>query len=576
MTMKRWTVLFLAALGAVTAFGERTEIRPIPLGAAANAARIDMEAADGKGGWLDLGSNDLHVLPAGLRDFGGVPFDIPPDAGEDGKTCLVLGRPNGARTATVEVPEGISGKVLYLLHATADAEALLNVKVGAVVLTYADGSTKRQDISGRRDAADWMSGRSFQNCVRVWSEYNHNTQVSLFVSQFAVDRAQALRRISFEATGKCPWMVVGMSLGEKRPVKRIEAPLLLTKTYRLPTPPESPLARPVPGQRPKNVILIIGDGMGRGAIGFTSTYCRGREKTLLIEQFPVATTCTTVSVEGKTTDSAAAATALATGSKTMNGMLGLRARSDAERKSATRLVPFSERLHARGVSVGLLTNDPLFGATPSGFYAHVSGRGEAGKIAAQAAESGFEILIGNSATLQAFSRDDMAAHGYVAATTPAELRAADPAAKVFGAIDFGDDEEGLSRGVAEVIRRLARNERGFFLMAESATPDHGSHSNIPMGTVMGVAQVDWMAKAALDFATARGDTLVLVTGDHETGGVNFAKGVSGKVEITYTTTGHTERPVAFYAYGPGAERFEGGIDNTDVAKIVSSLLMPEP
>lgn len=571
MTMKRWAVLFLAALGAVTAFGERTEIRPIPLGAAANAARIDVEAADGKGGWLDLGSNDLHVLPSGLRDFGGIPFDIPPDAGEDGRTCLVLGRPNGARTATVEVPEGMSGKVLYLLHATADADALLNVEVGSVVLTYADGSTKRLGVSGRRDASDWTSGRSFRNCVRVWSEYNHNTQVSLFVSQFAVDRA--LRRISFEASGMCPWMVVGVSLGEKSPVRRIEAPLLLTKTYRLPTPPSEALARPVPGQRPKNVILIIGDGMGRGAIGFTSTYCRGREKALLFEQFPVATTCTTVSVEGKTTDSAAAATALATGSKTMNGMLGLRARSDAERKSATRLVPFTERLHARGVSVGLLTNDPLFGATPSGFYAHVSGRGESGKIAAQAAESGFEILIGNAATLRVFNKANMAARGYVAVTTLEELCAADSATKVFGAIDFKEDEEDLSRGVAEVIRRLARNERGFFLMAESATPDHGSHSNIPMGTVMGVAQVDWMAKVALDFARTRGDTLVLVTGDHETGGVNFAKGVSGKVEITYTTTGHTERPVAFYAYGPGAERFEGALDNTDVAKTLSSLLL---
>lgn len=575
-TMKLMAIMCQAALGAAMAFGEaNAQIAPVSLAEAANASRVDRVAADGKGGWLDLGNNDLHVLPSGLREFGGIPFDLPPNAGEDDKTCVVLGRPNGARTASVTVPEGTTGEELYLLHATADAESLQDVDVGTVVLTYADGSSRRCEVAGLRDVTDWTSGRSFQNSVRAWSEYNHNTQVSLFVSRFSVGQAQKLSRISFEASGKCPWMIVAVSLGEPCPVKRIEAPLLLTKTYRLPPLPQAPLERPVPGRRPKNVILIIGDGMGQGAIGFTSRYCRGREKALLLQQLPVATTCTTVSVEGKTTDSAAAATALATGSKTMNGMLGLRARSDAERKNATRLTPFTERLHARGISVGLFTNDPLFGATPAGFFAHVAGRGEAGMIAAQAAESGFEILIGNPGTLRTFDKGFMAKNGYVAATTLEELCTADRSAKVFGAIGFGDDEEGLSRGVAEVIGRLAQNERGFFLMAESATVDHGSHRNIPADTVLGVAQVDWMTKVALDFAMSRGDTLVLVTGDHETGGVNFSKGVSGRLEITYSTVSHTSRPVAFYAYGPGAERFAGAIDNTDVAKQISLLLLED-
>lgn len=566
------SVLLCSALMSVVGADSKASVSSLPLGAAANSSRLDKEAADGKGGWLDLGGNDLHVLPAGKVDCCGVPFEIPADQGETDKTCIVLGRKGGETKAYLDFQNPQGCPCLYLLHATADSAKSKHVKIGIVRFRYADGTIVQKSVRTQRDVLDWTLGRSLPNAARAWTKYNDNMQVSLFASKFPIDPAKKLVNVKFEALGECPWMIVAAAAGPDRTLKGIVAPMTLTKTFKAPPPLEKPLPPTPAGEKPRNVILIIGDGMGEGSMDFTSQYCHGRPNALRMQQLPVAGHCKTVSVEGKTTDSAAAATALATGSKTMNGMVGMLARSNEERTTATALVPFSQKAHEKGLAVGLLTNDKLTGATPAGFYGHVRGRGESKQLAEQAATCGYEILIGSGATADVFKGVDMAAHGYSVAKTFDEFKAASKDAKVFGAINFIGGEEMLGAGVAEAMVRLSANPKGFFLMAECATPDGGNHGNRPDGTVNGTVMADWMAKAALDFAIARGDTLVIITADHETGRVRAVKGADDRVQISYSSTNHTEEPVALYAYGPGSELFAGTIDNTDIPKKISALL----
>jgi len=110
-------------------------------------------------------------------------------------------------------------------------------------------------------------------------------------------------------------------------------------------------------------------------------------------------------------------------------------------------------------------------------------------------------------------------------------------------------------------------------MVECAITDSGGHGNKPELTVQGTVQVDWAVKSAVEYARKRGDTLVLVTADHETGGITCAitNKPSGTLVMDYATTSHTGVPVRFFAYGPGADLFSGPIDNTDIAKTIARL-----
>jgi len=327
--------------------------------------------------------------------------------------------------------------------------------------------------------------------------------------------------------------------------------------------------------------------MGPGALQLTSLYQHKAEGRLVMEQLPVAAVCTTVNISNTVTDSAAAATAIATGHKTDNGSLGL---SPDNR----RLTPFTELARSEGRSVGLITSDALTGATPAGFFAHVDTRGSYQGVADCAAACGYEILIGNANGRAWFlpkteggQRTDarnllkeMSDAGYAVFDdfkTFAELPA-DRRALGFMAKGTLDPEQCLAQLTETALSRLTANDKGFFLLVECTITDSGGHGNKPEQTVRGTLQVDWAVRAAVAFAQTRGDTLVLVTADHETGGLTSSL-ADGKLTIHYATTSHTAIPVRLYAYGPGAQLFQGTIDNTDIAKNAArlwNLSLPPP
>ena len=463
---------------------------PLPLTAGANSGFFDQEAEDHQGGWLDLGSHDLRVLSAGKLFACGVPFDIPDESANGRQSCIVLGGPRRSylpSSAKVAV-EKKQGDYLYLLHGAAWCPpAQAHKLTGVLWVDYTDGTSSEFPVQFGRDVGNWVEPTSFPNAARVWTAYNANTQVSLFLSRFLI-KEQPVQSLRFEAK-ESAWMVVAATLGDSMRLVPIRPDFTLTRQYTAPTL-TGRLAEMTKAPAPKNIILIIGDGMGPGAIRLTSLYQHKTQGALVMEQLPVASFCTTGSANSDVTDSAAAATSMATGHKTNNGMLGI----NPDRK---RLTSFTELARQSGRAVGLVTSDSILGATPAGFYAHVTSRGMYADVAADAGACGFEILIGNANGLGGFlpktagglqrdSRnvmDEMLAADYVKVTTPEAFAQTPPNQRILGFLenDTLDSETCLAQLTDAAIARLARNDKGFFLMVECTITDSGGHSNNPNG-----------------------------------------------------------------------------------------------
>ncbi len=329
---------------------------------------------------------------------------------------------------------------------------------------------------------------------------------------------------------------------------------------------------------PRNIIYIIGDGMGQGAIRYAGTYAHGKPQTLVMEQFPVTGMAITVSADNAVTDSAASGTALSSGYKTNNRMLGMTPQKIAVRSIA-------EEARDSGRAVGIMTSDKLTGATPGAFMAHVLHRSQAADIAEAALNSRYDLLIGDGIAdflpekMEGARKDnrdliaEFTAKGYAKIDGVDAFQRA-PKQPVFGFIrNWTEDVTLLSRLAAEAFRRLAEKPEGFFIMIEGCQSDFGGHGNNPDLSIRGTLMVDFTVKAALDFAAARKDTLIVITADHETGGLYTMANTENprRPHVYYTSKNHTGVPVNIYAYGPGAENFAGVLDNTEIPTRMASL-----
>jgi alkaline phosphatase len=582
-----YTVCFVQMASAAPSF------TPLALSDAANTGFSDTQAEDEKGGWTDQGGNDLSVISAGKLTLSGVLFSILDETATPGKTCIVLGgpkRPYLPAKAAIPVPN-VSGKCLYLLHAAAWCPPAKDQKMtGVLFIDYEDGSSKEVHVRFGRDVGDWASPDSYKNAARIWTAYNANTQVSLFLSRFPL-KALPVKAIRLESRDSA-WMTVAATIGDETDLKPMKPNFVVTQQFVSPPPFDKPLLDAPADAVPKNIILIIGDGMGQGALKLTSLYQHKAEGRLLMQQLPVAGFCTTRSSSSEVTDSAAAATAIASGCKTANGFLGI----TPDKKQ--QLTSFTEVAHRGGRAVGLLTSDSITGATPSGFYAHEISRNSYQGVALDAAASGYDVLIGNSngkpwflpkaaSGLRTDTRDvlsEMTSGGYVIVSNTAAFAQAPHDKKILGFMDTKTvlgSEQILGQLTETALNRLSKNDKGFFLMVECAITDAGGHSNNPDLTVLGTTQVDWAVRSAVEFARARGDTLVMVTADHETGNLTsvITNTPPGKLVIDYSTTKHTGAPVRLYAYGPGSTSFKDTVDNTDIAKNICrfwQLTLPPP
>ena len=313
-----------------------------------------------------------------------------------------------------------------------------------------------------------------------------------------------------------------------------------------------------------SAILLIGDGMGPMQIHLSRIE---PGQPLEMEKLPVAGMMTTTSVGGRVTDSAAAATALATGYKTENGRLGTA-------PDNRRLQTILEHAQSMYKSTGIITTDALHGATPAGFAVHVDDRGKRSEIAAQMAASRVDVMMGfwkgeflpkSAGGKREDNRDliaEMRAKGYEVAFTREEFLKA-KGDKLLGLFE-DETAPTLAEMVTAAVDRLSRDPDGFLLIVEEARIDWKCHEHDLPGAISDTRALDKAVAAARSAAEKRGRTLVIVTADHETGGL--------APDSTWSTGGHTSTPVRILASGPGAEAFAGDLDNTDVPKRIADAI----
>ena len=579
--MKRLVFLMAGVAAVHTACAAFTTV---DMRGAVNSSFIDDMADDKAGGFIDLGSNDLRMLPTGKQDFGGIEFEILPSETSADKSCIVLGghrRDYMPQSASVALAKPMRGECLYLLHASAFTQTEDKPIVGTLRLVYEGGRKEDLHVRIGRDVGDWTASRGYRNAVRAWTIYNNNTQVSLFVSAFPLTHGGKLASFYFTAE-EGVWIVAGATVGDRRKPRSVPVDLTISRTYKFPDLYEKPLPVFPAGSKPRNVIFILGDGMGIGSVTFASNFLRHRSGALVVNQFPYAGFATTYPANADVTDSAASATAFSCGRKTNNSMLGML-------PDKTHIDSIGTVAHRAGFAVGLMTDDPFIGATPSAYYAHVPVRSKNEDIIGYASKCGFEILLGYHAKRYFLPKSkggrrkdgrdilaEMTGNGYELCETFSSFVDAPLDKRVLGLLKDGElDDEQCYRQLAETaFNRLSQGGRRFFTLIESGDPDHGSHANKPSQTVLGVVKIDWAARAAADWSLAHGgDTLVVVMADHETGGVNTTVSpATGKATVHYGATSHTANPVPVFAFGPGAELFEGLFDNTDVAKRLATLL----
>jgi len=336
--------------------------------------------------------------------------------------------------------------------------------------------------------------------------------------------------------------------------------------------------------RVKNIVLLIGDGMGLTQVAAARIKALGAEGRLYIERMPVTGLINVHSADKLITDSGAASTALATGYKTRNGMIGVN-------PEGKRLLTILEAARNKGMATGLVVTSTITHATPAAFAAHVKSRYDELTIAVQMLENKVNVMMGGGRAyflpkeLGGKRRDgrnlieEAKAIGYTYVETKDGLQAAD-GEYLLGLFQMealtttASEEPRLAEMTAKAIEILSRNENGFFLMVEGSQIDWACHRNNPYETIRQTLLFDEAVKVVLEFATRDTSTLVVVTADHECGGMAINGGsLDGRnLEIGWTTGGHTGVPVPIFAHGPGAGYFTGLHDNTEIPRIFAKLL----
>lgn len=357
-----------------------------------------------------------------------------------------------------------------------------------------------------------------------------------------------------------------------------------------------------------NVIYLIGDGMGLGAV---SALILSEDSETGFEKDPVVGLCETSSANNYVTDSPAGGTALATGTRTNNGYVGV----DPEGRQLTSIMRKAQEM---GKKTGIVVNTTLTEATPAAFYAGVTNRNKTYDIARQFTESGVDVAVGAgldhfinrpdsldlTATLIGKGYDvylswekvlDTDSEKFVGILPLADVHRSKSDNETAGAAEgqevclaaqlaaSAEDADAthlseptvyLEKAAAKALDVLSRNKDGFFLMIESAIIDGYGHNNDTEGLIEEMQEFDRTLRQLVAYINEHPNTLLVVTADHETGGtgVNYTGYEAGKPRLIFSTKGHTGTLVPVFAYGAGAEAFAGIMKNTDIPERIEELI----
>lgn len=317
----------------------------------------------------------------------------------------------------------------------------------------------------------------------------------------------------------------------------------------------------------ENIILLIGDGNGLSHIS-AAVLANGGETTLT--QLKSIGFIKTSSSDDFTTDSAAAGTALATGRKTYNRSIGM----GDDREPITNITEFLDR---QGFISGCITTDRIVGATPSSFYAHQLDRDDTQGIAEDLLKSKLSLFIGGG---RADFDQDFGASGFtILNDTDAVGNSSENRVGLFlsdhgvpGYLDGRGNQ--LADATKNGLQFLSSKNRPFFLMVEGAKIDSYAHGNNMAGVIAEGIDFDTAITEAIAFADRTGNTLVVITADHETGGLTLPQGnlENRMVEGNFTTDDHTATMVPIFAYGPRSQEFQGVYENNEVYHKIIKVL----
>ena len=362
----------------------------------------------------------------------------------------------------------------------------------------------------------------------------------------------------------------------------------------------------------KNVIYLIGDGMGFGAV---TSLLLSEDEATGFEEAHVIGLSETCSANNYVTDSAAGGTALATGTRTNNGYVG----ADPDGNQLTSVL---RKAQTMGKKTAIVVNTTLTEATPGAFYGGVTSRKMVYDIAKQFTESGVDLAIGggldhfigrpdsldltatliekgydvylNWETVLKTDSDKFVGilplydlhrreenNGTASAAEGQEVCLAAQLAAMnedATAIHLSEPTVYLEKATAKALDVLSRNNKdGFFLMIESAIIDGYGHNNDSDGMIVEMKEFNCTLRQMIAYVNEHPETLLVVTADHETGGTGVyynghTPGNEGPIKLNFSTSGHTGTVVPIFAYGAGAENFAGIMKNTDIPKKIEALM----
>jgi alkaline phosphatase len=329
--------------------------------------------------------------------------------------------------------------------------------------------------------------------------------------------------------------------------------------------------------KPQNIILLIGDGMGTSHVSASVLSLDNDPfRKFLVTGFSV-----TCSKDKLITDSAAGATAFATGYRTNNGWLSVNPKTG---KPMTTIFEVAEKM---GKSTGIVVTCAVTHATPAAFLSHIDNRDKQNEIAQQFSKTDVDVVIGGGLKFFRDREDEinladtLKKLGYNVFSDFKDL-SSDKSGKNFyallsdEALPHADKRNySLSELTKIALEKLKKNKKGFVLMVEGSQIDWAGHDNDRQYFLSEMKDFNGAINTALEFAEKDGNTLVVVTADHETGGMAIVGGSNSDLKLAFTAGDHTAAMVGVFAKGPGQELFTGVYDNYMIGRRLIKLLNPK-